>query len=138
MNKLNVYLSGNVRNVDESFQCWRDTCLDYSQYYNNLNFIDPIKFFNYTNKKPKTDKQCLDLFIYMIENSNVILVNLDYSNSSIGTAMEIEHAFCKGIPIIGLGWDKLTWYNWIEQRCSIVFEDLEDAISYISSTYGMI
>lgn len=135
--KLNVYLSGNVRNVDESFQNWRDECLNYVQYYNNLNFIDPIKFFNYTDKKPLTDKQCIDLFMYMIEKSDVLLVNLDNSNSSCGTMMEIEHAYCNNIPIIGFGIYE-SWYNWAEERCSITFEDLEGAISYISSTYGVI
>lgn len=138
MKKLNVYLSGNVRNAEDDFQNWRDECFDYAQYYNNLNFIDPVKYFNYTNKQPKTSKQCLDLFMYVIEKSDVLLVNLDLSNSSIGTAMEIEHAFCKGVPVIGFGWDKLTWYNWVEERCSVVFENLEEAIIYISGTYGTI
>lgn len=134
----NVYLSGNVKNIAEGFQVWRDECLDYAQYYNNLNFIDPINFFNYTDKKPLTEKQCLDLFMYMIEKSDVLLINLDYSSTSIGTAMELEHAFCKNIPIIGFGEMTDTWYNWVEERCSIVFYDLESAISYISSTYGVI
>ncbi len=138
MAKLNVYLSGNVRNVDKNFQSWRDKCKHYLLYHGNLSFIDPIKYFNYTDKKPKTDKQCLDLFMHMIEKSNIILVNLDSSCSSIGTAMEIEHAFCKGIPVVGFGHDQSTWYNWVEERCSVTFEDLEDAIIYISETYGSV
>ena len=138
MTRLNVYLSGNVRNACEDFQGWRDKCMDYAQYYNNIKFIDPINYFNYTDKKPKTDRQCLDLFMHIIEKSDVLLINLDWSCSSIGTAMEIEHAFCNGIPIIGFGQDNNNWYNWVEQRCSVVFEDLEDAIYYISNTYGTI
>ena len=138
MNKLNIYLSGCVRNTYGEFQDWRDKCFDYAQYYNNLHFIDPIKVFNYTDKKPKTNKQCLDLFMYMIEKSNILLINLDYTDSSCGSLAEIEHAYCCRIPIIGFGKNKMTWYNWAEARCSIIFEDLEEAIAYISNTYGVI
>ena len=133
MKKLNVYLSGCVKLIDEEFQGWRDTCLN--QPYAVLNFIDPNRYFNYTNKLPKTNKQCQDLFMWQIEHSDILLVNLDHSNLSVGTGMEIEHAYCRNIPIIGFGKDESTWYGWAESRCSVVFDDLEDAICYIYDSY---
>lgn len=89
MRSLNVYLSGATKNVDKEFQNWRNRYMEFFDI--NLNFIDPIRYFNYTDKKPKTNKQCLDLFMWQIDNSDVLLVNLDYSEVSIGTAMEVEH-----------------------------------------------
>ena len=136
-NKLKVYLSGSAKNVNEDFQSWRNRCqiLTDNGYYEKLDFVDPMSFFNYTNKQPKTDKQCLDLFMWLIDQSDVLLCNLDYSNVSIGTGMEIEHAFCHDIPIIAFGEKPDTWYNWSETRSTVVFKTLDQAIEYINDTY---
>lgn len=140
MNKLKVYLSGSVKNVDLNFQTWRDKCLEYEEngFYPDIKFIDPINYFNYTDKQPTTDKQCLDLFMWLVEKSDVLLINLDHSNNSIGSAMEVEHAYCNNIPIIAFGKNKDTWYNWIVERCSVIFINLEYAIEYIDTTYANI
>lgn len=140
--RINVYLSGATKKVDGSFQNWRAKCLslgdeDYG-WYHDLNFINPISFFNYTEKKPKTEKQCLDLFMWQIDQSDLLLVNLDYSEQSPGTLAEIEHAYCRGIPVIGFGEKPKTWYNWAEERCSVVFDELEEAVQYINDAYGSI
>jgi nucleoside 2-deoxyribosyltransferase len=138
MNKLNVYLSGATLKVDAEFQDWRTECFSFQLmgYYENINFINPIAHFNYTYSKPKTDKQCIDLFMWLVEKSDVLLVNLDCSDSSIGTSMEVEHAYCNNIPIIGFGKKDTTWYNWTKERCSVIFNSLEDAVRYISNDYG--
>ena len=138
MNKLKVYLSGSVKNVDINFQTWRDKCFESEEngFYPDIKFIDPINYFNYTDKQPLTDKQCLDLFMWLVEKSDIILVNLDNSDKSVGTAMEVEHAFCNNIPIIAFGKDKDTWYNWIVERAIVVFKNLEYAIEYIDNTYA--
>ena len=138
MNKLKVYLSGSIAKVGVQFQAWRDQCFDYAQYYTNLKFIDPNNYFNYTDKLPKTNKQCQDLFMWQIENCDIVLCNLDNSDCSVGTGMEIEHAFCKGIPIVGYGSKPIGWYPWIVSRVSATFEDLEDAIHYISHSYATV
>lgn len=137
MDKLNIYLSGATKNINEDFQSWRTKCTTASQngFYTNLNFIDPISYFNYTDKQPKTDKQCLDLFMWLINQSDVLLVNLEHSNNSIGTGMEVEHAYCHKIPIIGFGTTYSTHYNWTKERCSVVFDTLGEAVEYIYNTY---
>ena len=136
MSKLRVYLSGCVKKADDEFQSWRDECLN--GFYENLKFIDPNSYFNYTDKPPKTDKQCLDLFIWQVKNCDVILVNLDHSDDSCGTCMEIEHAFCYGIPIIAFGSKPETWYSWVKERSSVIFNNLEDTLEYINESYGTI
>lgn len=138
MDKLKVYLSGAIKKTSNEFQSWRDQCFDYNQYYNNLKFIDPNRYFNYTNKLPQTERQCLDLFMYQVEQSDILLVNLDHSCVSCGTLAEIEHAFCHNIPIIGFGKITDSWYKWASERCSVIFRELEMAISYISNSYGTV
>lgn len=141
MNGLKIYLSSATKQVDKEFQDWRTKCVNFwheAGVYYDLDFINPIAYFNYTDKLPKTDKQCLDLFMWMIDKSDVLLINLDHSDSSIGAAMEVEHAYCKGIPIIAFGKKKDTWYNWVVERVSIVFDSLDDAVDYINNTYGKV
>ena len=137
MSKLKVYLSGSIKNVDNSFQSWRTRCsmLRQNGYYTNLDFVDPNTYFNYTNKLPNTDKQCIDLFMWEIEKCDVLLLNLDYSNISIGTGQEVEHAFCHNIPIIAFGEKPETWYSWTKERASALFDTLDDAIEYLNNTY---
>ena len=135
--KLNVYLSGSIKNVDLSFQNWRDKCIEIKGkgFYPCIKFVDPNSYFNYTDKLPKTDKQCLDLFMWLVDKCDVLLCNLDQSEKSCGTCMEIEHAFCHGIPIIAFGSNPNSWYSWAETRSSIIFDSLEDAIDYIYLSY---
>lgn len=140
MNKLKVYLSGSVKNVDNEFQSWRIRCqmLRQNGYYTNLDFVDPNSYFNYSNKKPITDKQCQDLFMWQIEHCDLLLLNLDYSDISVGTGMEIEHAYCNNIPIIAFGSKPETWYNWAETRSTVIFKTLDEAVEYIHTYYGKV
>lgn len=140
MDKLRIYLSGATKQVSKEFQNWRYKCLDFEDIglYPNLKFIDPISYFNYTDKKPKTDKQCLDLFMWMVESCDVLLVNLDNSESSVGTMAEIEHAYCNNIPVIGFGTRTFSWYSWARERCSITFNTLDEAVDYINYAYGVL
>lgn len=141
--KINVYLSGAVKRVSNEFQSWRNECIELTDedfgIYNLINCIDPTRYFNYSkNKTPKTEKQCLDLFMWQVEKSDVVLVNLDYSEVSPGTVAELEHAYCNGVPVIGFGKEEYTWYNWAKERCSVVFDNLTDALNYIDTSYACI
>ena len=140
MNKLKVYLSGAVKLAEEEFQGWRNKCLGFTEsgYYPNLRFIDPNSYFNYTDKLPQTDKQCIDLFMWQIEQCDVLLLNLDSTDISVGAGMEVEHAYCHGVPIVGFGEKTGTWYKWAETRAAVVFKTLEDALDYITKSYARI
>lgn len=137
-NQLKTYLSGATKQVKEDFQSWRSYCkmLSHTGYYEKIKFVDPLAYFNYKHRLPKTEKQCIDLFMWLIDQCNILLVNLDYSNTSIGTGQEIEHAFCHSIPIIGFGEKPDTWYNWSAERCSVIFDTIEEAVEYINNNYG--
>ena len=45
----------------------------------------------------------MNYFLHKVSKSDLLLVNLDNSNSSVGTGMEVQKAFDTGIPIIGFG-----------------------------------
>lgn len=140
MRKLKVYLSGATKNVSTDFQSWRQMCLDCEKHgmFSVLSFIDPLQYFNYEKKQPLTDKQCMNFFMWQIEQSDVLLVNLDDSKMSVGTLGEVEHAYCHNKPIIGFGSHPDTWYNWTKERCDIVLNNLDDALNYLDDFYGKV
>ena len=74
--------------------------------------------------------------MWQLDHSDIVLVNLDYSDVSCGTCMELEHAFLNNIPIIGFGDKSNTWYSWAAERASIIFDSLEEAIWYINDYYA--
>lgn len=136
--KCKIYLSGAIKNTPLTFQKWRDTAtvmLDYSSIYNQVDILDPNEFFNYTNKKPQSEKQCLDLFMWLVDQSDLLLVNLDHTDESCGTCMEIERAYCHNKPIVAFGSDSKTWYNWAKERASVIFLTLEEAVQYVMDSY---
>lgn len=141
MGDFKIYLSGAIKNTPLSFQEWRDAAselLDTCSLFVNVKVLDPNVFFNYTEKLPKTEKQCLDLFMWLVDKSDLVLVNLDYSNQSCGTCMEIERAFCHNKPIISFGSTPQTWYSWARERSTVIFDTLEDAIQYVWDAYAII
>lgn len=75
----------------------------------------------------------MNYFLHKVSKSDLLLVNLDNSNSSVGTGMEVQKAFDTGIPIIGFGTKNI--YPWIKEHCDIVFEDRFDALVYIKEYY---
>ena len=58
--------------------------------------------------------------------SDVVLVNLNYSDSSVGTGMEISLANELKIPIIGFGNEEI--YDWVIDCCDVVLDNLEEII----------
>lgn len=137
MKKLKVYLAGAIKNADLDFQNWREECCSRIE-YGRIDFIDPNEYFNYHSKLPMTNRQCRDFFMNCIERCDLLLINLDYSDSSCGSCMEAEHALCRNIPIIGFGEKKDTWYDWLKCYPSVIFDTLDEALEYINEYYGTI
>ena len=76
--------------------------------------------------------------MWQVEESDILLINLDHSDLSVGSSMEVEHAYCCNIPIIAFGSKPKTWYPWIVERATIIFYDLEEALEYINGSYGKV
>ena len=62
-----------------------------------------------------------------------MLVNLNHTNTSVGTGMEVQKAIDWSVPIIGFGTTDI--YPWIKDSCDVVFENLQEALEYIKEYY---
>ncbi len=70
---------------------------------------------------------------YLISNCDLILVNLNDTENSVGTGQELQYAVDREIPVIGFG--KRNVYEWLPDDCDVVFETLNEAIDYIVNYY---
>ena len=69
-----------------------------------------------------------------IDHCRLVIVNLDDSDSSVGTGQELEHARMKGIPIVGFGTKNM--YPWeVEVDCQVVFDNIDDCLDYVIRYY---
>ena len=76
-----------------------------------------------------------------LKNSDIVLVNLDSIDMSIGTAQEIFYAYLLNIPIIGFIEDEESTYihPWIKEEVDKIFvgeNSKDDAVDYIKVYYG--
>lgn len=115
----------NVKNILENYE---------SKRFNNIRVINPNDFFNYYKTLHKTHKQIKRFFMSQIDKSDLVIVNLNNSNSSVGTGQELEHARMKGIPIVGYGTENI--YAWeSEEDCDVVFNTEEECVEYVLDYY---
>ncbi|WP_295250533.1 hypothetical protein [Ruminococcus sp.] len=132
-----IYTSGATKYVSpEDSYSWRKEAKNYLEKFDSdyrVKVFIPEEYFNYHTLTPLTQKQCQQYFLKKVESSDLMLVNLNGSNKSIGTGKETERAVIKGIPIIGFGEDDV--YPWIYNDCDVVMSTLEQALSYIRYYY---
>lgn len=139
MNKIIIYLAGKMSGLSIEDMCyWRNEFR--RKFYNNdlnylskINIVSPTDFYSFEEKKHKTEREVMDYDLWLVRNSTLIVVNLDYPNS-IGTAVELYEAnkHC-GIPVIGFGTTEN--HPWIEECVSVKFENMDEVINYIFEFY---
>lgn len=138
-NCITVYLAGACVNEPDEGRSWRQEALVAFRKidrYDNLKtcIIDPTYYFTYSNPMHKTDKQVKAFFMSKIKDCDVLLCNLNGSKYSVGTGQEVQFAVCNNIPVIGFGTEDM--YPWLANvDCDVVFDSLQDAISYIKNYY---
>ena len=132
---LKVYLSGATKCLEDQGDSWRKECERIVDYYDlDVKIYNPNTYFNYTTMAPDTTKQCMECLLNHVKTSDVILCNLDYTDKSSGTCIELGYAKALDIPIIGFG-KNVDVYNWAEEMCHCVFDNVIDALMYICGYY---
>lgn len=134
MSKFKIYLAGGCRNEPDEGLGWRKSI---ANDWNDLDlfFINPLDYFRYSENWHQSDKQVKQFYMSQIKKCDVILVNLNNSDSSCGTCQEIQYAVDHDIPIIGFGHENV--YNWLEVDCQCIFNTAEEAMEYIYSYYAI-
>lgn len=137
--KKKVYLAGAISyfyktNQQERATIWREKAEKF------LNDYD-IKCFN-PCKEPKEcwsypQNGLIKQNYFYLKNCDIILVNLDMINDSVGTIWELSIAWNEHKPVIAFG--KTPWIErpHMKSLIDVRFNKLEEALNYISDMYYM-
>lgn len=98
-----------------------------------MSCLNPNDYYNFLEKRHDTEKEILRFDLHKVRTSNLVFVNLN--GKSIGTAMELQHAYDNGIPIIGYKDDGDELHPWLDYVCDRVFDNLKDILKYIDEYY---
>lgn len=140
MKEMKIYLAGACKGLPDLGATWRSDALesfalaekylDYVKY----KLYDPTEYFPRDASKNVSSKQVKAFYTkHLIANCNLILVNLNDTENSVGTGQELQYAVDKEIPIIGFG--KKNVYEWLPDDCDVVFDTMTEAIDYIINFY---
>lgn len=137
--KKSIYLAGAISyfyntNQPKRATAWREKATECLEQF-NIKCFDPCK------ESPSCWNYPQDGLIkqnyFYLKNCDIILVNLDMINDSIGTAWELSMAWRDHKPIVAFG--KTPWLDRPHMRSliDVHFEKLDEALSYIADMYEL-
>ena len=145
--KFRIYLAGACKDLSpEESNKWRQECQNWATWHDDVFMFNPNDYYNYWDKKPRTNKECMDFFLKELMWSDLVLVNLTKSCQSVGTGIEVAMATMTHkdapLPIIGFyNPDVGGVYPWLREMCDTVYEldgcdiDIEDILDDIYKMY---
>ena len=104
----------------------------------SVKFIHPPLFYNFEKKLHNSEYEVMEFDLAKVRESDIVAVNLDGINSSVGSCFEIATANAvnnfgnKHIFIIGIGDDESV-HPWIKNSLSRCERDIASAAEYISA-----
>lgn len=136
---LKIYLAGRCKGLDDEGRAWREDIVKQLEAVadwngKTVNVFDPTKYFSYSEKKHKTQKQIYEFYMHKLSKCDLVIVNANGSEFSIGTAMECQAARDHKIPVIAFG--NQDTYPWItEVVAQVTFESMHEAVDFIRDYY---
>ena len=104
----------------------------------SVKFVHPPLYYNYERKLHHSEREIMEFSLAKVRQSDIVVVNLDGINSSVGSCYEIATAISvnnfgdKHIFIIGIG-DDSNVHPWIKDSLSRCEKDIISAAEYIAA-----
>lgn len=137
-----IYLAGKMGGLTpREYNLWRQQFFNGCQRQRLLGehaafrILNPADYYGYDTQNEKSEKEIMRFELRAVEKSDIVIANLDSVETSVGTIMEIFHAYKKNIPIIGLKTDSTETHPWIIECVDRVEENMEDLINYVFNYY---
>ena len=125
-----IFLSGACKNVSvEARNSWREWFEKQARIDNAVKVFNPNAKFSYEANDPRNSQLVMDYFLNRLDKSDVVVVNLEDSALSCGTAMEVMHAKDTGKFILGISGD--NYYDYIRDCCNVIVPDKESAWQFL-------
>ena len=97
-------------------------------------FFNPVNFYNFEEKRHKSEKEVMEFDLYNLRNSDIVIVNFN-NEKSIGTAMELMLAKEYKIPVIAFGINEKEIHPWLLECCTRICDSLREAVEYVVDFY---
>ena len=101
---------------------------------NKVICINPNDYYNFKTTTHNSEHEVKEFDLYKLRHSDLILANLDYINTSIGSAMELQVAHDNNIPIVTFG-DIKNIHPWVVDTIWRNNDTLDDACDYIMNYF---
>lgn len=143
MRELIIYEAGKMSGLSyELMNEWRvelkKLLMESAENYDvKVKVINPVSYYNFMNPRHHSEKEVMEFDLNYIRKSDIVIVNLDGLNTSIGTCIELYEANKNNIPVIAFG--KIETYTnlhpWIKEYISRVDWTKEGLVEYITDFY---
>lgn len=132
------YLCGKMSGMSpEESNEWKERfigkMIDYGIY--KIEFVNPYNYYNYENHMHKTEKEIMLWELRKVRECDLLVVNLDRINESVGGVFEIIEAHNNGIGVIGINENRYEVHPWIMEYVERVEDNFYDLCSYIAKYY---
>lgn len=151
--KKKVYLAGAMAcygKDDTTAKDWRNQVKKwFKDQTDNFKVISPTDYYEYGKTFHQTEKEVMRFDLRKVKEADVVLVNLNDLEKSLGTSDEILLAYLCGIPVIGFLKPKTNVYNSNEEitqlhpwkreqldRIECAHDGMVKAMQYIKDYYG--
>ena len=115
---------------------WRNHLKESLEKDDKFRVLSPCDYYTYQNPAHKSEREILNWELNYVKNSDIIIVNLDKVESSVGTIMELATAHNAGKPIIGYG--SLDGHHpWVQEVVWRAEETLEDLEFYVNGYFSV-
>lgn len=102
-----------------------------------LHIVNPVDYFNFEEKRHKSEREVMDYDLRHVRTSDLIIVNLKDINTSIGTCIELYVAHQLGIPVLAFLDDCNIniIHPWILECIDRIEESDVELVQYLSDFY---
>lgn len=143
MKELTIYLAGAMSGLTmEEMNTWRlstkSLLLTVSELSSTkLNVINPVDYFNFENSRHQSEMEVMKFDLSKVKSSDIVIVNMEHLNTSIGTCIECYEAWKNDIPVLAFGGDGLykNLHPWIQNCITRYDECYDNTVSYIKDLY---
>lgn len=139
METCRIYLSGGMGNLTMEEQSkWRSQIVKEIKFNCECEkkpiFFNPVDYYNFEEKRHKTEKEIVEFDLNAVRNSDLIIVNFN-DPKSLGTCAELAIAYDRHIPIIGINKSGAELHPWLDTFTTRMCDSIREAVDYIVDFY---
>lgn len=142
-NRLKIYLAGAMSGLSyNEMNEWRSAAKNLISEYADMKecpvqVVNPVEFYNFENVLHKTEREIMTYDLTHVRSSDILLVNINKLNTSVGTCIEIYQAYIQGTPILAFGTQQEyeILHPWLKEMIHRYETRLLDIIDYIRDFY---